>query len=149
MIFTPSFVALMNEVPAEKRGAASGITATLRQFSSSVGLALFGSVYASMYSGHFAQFLQKNPSTAELTPQLFEGILSESPQALTNMGALSPTEAQYILESAKMSFLDGFSRINLIGALIAFSSMLIAWRMLKNVPIHREKKPQTSKSERT
>src|SRR5581483_1858659 len=63
MIFTPCFVAMMNDVPSEKRGVASGITAALRQFSSSFGLAIFGTIYSTLYFGHLNRLLKENQST--------------------------------------------------------------------------------------
>jgi EmrB/QacA subfamily drug resistance transporter len=132
MIFTPSFVSMMNDVPAEKRGIASGITATLRQFSSSLGLAVFGTLYSSIYSSHFGKFLLANHGTAHLSSRQFNGLLSRSPDAVHTMNQLTSSNAQYVLESARSSFLDAFSWMNLTGALIALASVALAWLMMNN-----------------
>lgn len=137
MVYTPGFVALMNEIPTEKRGAASGITSALRQFSASVGLALFGTIYSSLFIGHLGQSLQNRKSTMKLDPRELEGLLSQSPNALKITEALPPADAGYVLASAKAAFLDGFSWINLVGAIVALLGMFIAWKMLKNTPVHR------------
>jgi MFS family permease len=138
MIFTPSYVSMMNDVPAEKRGSASGITSTLRQFSSSLGLALFGTLYASVYLNHLRGFLKTNHNTADLSPLEFEGLLSKAPNAIHALDQLSTRDAGYVFASAKSSFLDAFFWINLIGALIALFCIALAWKMMKNQPIHRK-----------
>ena len=137
MIFTPCFVAMMNDVPAEKRGSASGITSALRQFGSSVGLALFGTLYSTIYFGHLGKSLEGNRTTAALSPTQFEGLLSRSPEAVLAMDRLPSSDAMYVLESARSSFLDGFFWINLVGGLIALCCVAFARKMMKNTPIHR------------
>ncbi len=136
MIYTPSFVSMMNEVPADKRGNASGITATLRQFSSSFGLALFGSLYSSIYLQRFTLALKADPDTASLPVDKLEGLLSKEPGALKTLHALSPTDAAYVLESAKAAFLNAFSQINLTAAVFAAIGIIVGWRLMSNRPIH-------------
>lgn len=138
MIFTPCFVGMMNDVPKEKRGVVSGITSALRQFSSSLGLAIFGTIYSTIYFGHLSQFLKSNQNTESLSSMQFEGLLSKSPEAVRSLNQLPVHEAQYILQSAKTSFLDAFASMNLTAAAVAFLSIFVAWRLLKNKPIHRE-----------
>jgi EmrB/QacA subfamily drug resistance transporter len=140
MIFTPSYVGMMNEVPAEKRGVASGITATLRQFSSTVGLALFGTLYSSIYLGKLTRSLADNQSTKSLNPNELEGLLSRSPAAIGHLDGLNKSETYYVFQSAKNAFLDAFFNINLSAALVTIVGILIAWRLMKNRPVHREKR---------
>ncbi len=63
MIFTPCFVAMMNDIPPEKRGIASGLNSALRQFSATMGFALFGTLYSSLYSDKLNDLFQLNSST--------------------------------------------------------------------------------------
>ena len=137
MIFTPSYVSMMNEVPAEKRGDASGITTALRQFSSSVGLALFGTMYSSVYAGHLKQSLKANGSTGQFSPTELEGVLSKAPKAMQHLEKLSPVDAHYVLESAREAFLNAFTAINLTSASLAIIGIVLGWRLLKNRPVHR------------
>jgi EmrB/QacA subfamily drug resistance transporter len=138
MIFTPSYVGMMNEVSAEKRGVASGITSTLRQFGSTLGLALFGTFYSSIYFGKLGHSLHEKASTTSLTPEQFEGLLSKSPEAMQNMDRLSSSDALYVFQSAKNAFLSAFLSINLCAAMVALVGIVIAWKLLKNRPIHVE-----------
>lgn len=137
MIFTPSFVSMMSEVPTEKRGIASGMNGAYRQFSATLGLAIFGSLYSSIYLTKLGKSLLKNPDTASLNAMQFEGLLSKSPEAMQHLNRLPANDAAYIIQSAKSAFLDAFSFINLLAALIAILGIIIAWRLLKNQPIHR------------
>jgi EmrB/QacA subfamily drug resistance transporter len=135
LIYTPSFVSLMNDVPAEKRGIASGTTSTLRQFSSSMGLAIFGTLYGSIYFGDLKKFLQVNPETTHLNSPLLEGLLSKSSTAVNYIHQLSQSNAAYVVQSAKASFLNAFFAMNLTAVIIALISVIIAWRLMKNKPV--------------
>lgn len=139
MIFTPSFVSMMNDVPADKRGNASGIISTLRQFSSSLGLALFGTIDSIIYLTHMKHFFVENPGTQHLSPEPFEGLLAKAPNAVKAMNALPSGNSSYVLEAARVSFLDAFFWINCIAALIALSAIALAWKMMRNTPIHHPK----------
>jgi EmrB/QacA subfamily drug resistance transporter len=139
MIFGPCFVALMEDVPAEKRGTASGINTAIRQFSASVGLALFGTVYSSVYFSRLGKFLLQNSQTESLSVQEFEGLLSKSPHAVQAVNVLPEEVGRYVTHSAKNSFLDAFQWMNASSILIAVVGIVIAWRMLKNHPAHYQK----------
>ena len=141
MIYTPSLVAIMNEVPSHKRGIVSGLIATLRQFSSSLGLALFTAIHSNIYLNQLNHSLQSSPNTAHLEAITFEGLLSHSPSAVQNLDLLPAPYASYVFTSAKTAFLDGFNYMNGIGAALAAIGILIAWKLLKNRPIHHH--PQT------
>ncbi len=136
MIFTPSFVSMMNEIPPEKRGVASGLNSALRQFSATMGLALFGTLYSSLYFDKLNDFFQLNSSTSDLKPSQFEGLLSKSPEALRNWSELPPDTNSYVLQSSKHAYLDAFFLINALAAVFAICGILIAWRFLKNRSIH-------------
>jgi EmrB/QacA subfamily drug resistance transporter len=138
LIFTPSYVGMMNEVSVERRGVASGITAALRQFGSTIGLALFGTLYSSIYFEKLNRALQAKQSTMSLTPVEFEGLLAKSPTAMHSMDRLPSGDAIYVFQSAKNAFLDAFSSINLIAAILSFAGIIIAWALLKNQPFHKE-----------
>lgn len=139
MVFTPSFVALMNQIPSEKRGVASGINSTLRQFSATMGLAVFGSIFSSIHFGKFSEYLKTNAQTASLIPAHFEGLLSHSLEAVKNTQALPSAESDYVFTAARESFLNGFTHINAYAAMAACIGIFIAWRLLKNQPLHTEK----------
>ncbi len=138
LIFTPSFVAMMNEIPPDKRGVASGINATLRQFSATVGLAVFGTVFSSTQLTRLTQYLHSNPSTSKLSPQLFEGLLAHAPHAVDAVNLLPSSETAYIVQSSKIAFLDAFFRINFLSGCVALLGIFIAFKLMKNQPIHKE-----------
>jgi EmrB/QacA subfamily drug resistance transporter len=135
MIFTPSFVSMMNEIPPEKRGSASGINSALRQFSSTLGLALFGTLYSLIYLNTLGKSFLDVPNLSSLSPKPFEGLLSQSPDAMDHLNLLSKQEAMYVLQSAKAAFLHAFTWLNVVGACFALMGVLIARRFLGNQPM--------------
>ena len=139
LIFTPSFVALRNATSATNQGIVSGTAATFRQFGATLGLTLFGTIYTSTFLGKLGKSLQENSTLSSLDPTQFEGLLSKSPQALHALGELSSSNANYVLDAAREAFLKGFSYINILATIVALIGMIIALRLLKNTPAHREK----------
>lgn len=131
MIYTPSYVSLLSEVPSEKRGSTSGINISLRQFSCTLGLAIFGTLFSSIQNRDFSLFLASNPETSHLNPPLLEGVLSHTPHALEVLSTLSPTTQQFVLSSARSSFISGFTAINCAAACSVLFGLLVALRFMK------------------
>ena len=139
LIFTPSYVSVMNDVSDQKRGVASGTTAAFRQFGATLGLALFGTAFTNGQMLRLQHLFSVNPETTNLKPHVFEGLLSHSPTALKALNRLSTLEAAYVTQSVKSAFLFAFGLINTIAGCIAIVGLIIAHRFLKNHPIHLEK----------
>ncbi len=138
LIFTPSLVALMEEIPPEKRGVASGMNTTFRQFGSTMGLAVFGSLFYQWHFSRFSHSLAKNLPTEKLDPSPFEGLLSQKPSALQHLHALPADTASFVQESMISSFVSAFHLINFFGALCALVGLWIAMRFLGRSAVKKE-----------
>lgn len=136
MAFTPSSVAMYAEVPLDKRGIASGMNAALRQFSATLGLALFGTLFGTIQTYHMGKQLALNPNTAILNVQDMDTLLSKSPQALKAVEVLSPVDSTYVYTVARDAFLSGFFWINSVSMLFLLGGAFFAYRLLKNRPLH-------------
>ncbi|HEY2810438.1 MAG TPA: MFS transporter [Rhabdochlamydiaceae bacterium] len=137
-IFTPSFISLMDEVPAEKRGVASGMNSTLRQFSSTLGLAFFGTLFFQWHYWKFSQGLMRNASMRHLHPLSFEGLSSQKPSALHAVSKFPEPTAAFIQEQMLQSYISAFHLINVFAILCALAGLYAAWRFLKNKPLHKK-----------
>ena len=99
MIFTPSYVSMMNDVGPEKRGIASGMSTALRQFSASFGLAIFGTLYfMDPITDTWETSFHSNPNTAELLPVQLEGVLLNLQKHSIYHRNSSPSNAHYVLD---------------------------------------------------
>ncbi|MBS0621074.1 MAG: MFS transporter [Verrucomicrobia bacterium] len=132
MVFTPSFVGLMNDVPAEKRGVASGINAAIRQFGSTLGMAVFGTLFTTFQTSRFKSLVKASPITESLNPEPFQELLYQSETAMDVFNGLSPITQKDLMQSALDAFLHGFSIINGLSATLALIGFFFAWRYLKN-----------------
>lgn len=112
LIFTPTLTAAMNEVDSSKRGLISGTMMTIRQLGATLGLAIFGSLFARKTETGFYLSLKDNAETANLDPTLFSGLLAKVPRALDALGQLSAESQQFVLEKAHEAYNSAFVSIN-------------------------------------
>ena len=140
MTLSPSSISLLSDVPPEKRGGASGLSAGMRQLSATLGLAIFGTLFTSVQYTQLTKSLGSNPSTASLNARTLEGLLSKAPAATQIVDSLPKATATFVTESATEAFIRAISSINLLGIAIACLGVFIAWRFLKNRPLHHHKK---------
>ncbi len=138
MTFTPSSVTMYADVPLEKRGIASGMNAALRQFSATLGLALFGTLFSTVQMSQMGKSLALNPDTATLSAAQMDTLLSKTPQAVKMVDALSPMDAAYVYQAAERAFISGFFWINLVAMFALIAGIYFACRLLKNKPLHRD-----------
>ncbi|HSW73101.1 MAG TPA: MFS transporter, partial [Chlamydiales bacterium] len=140
MIMTPSFVSILNDVPSEKRGAVSGFTASLRQFSSTIGLALFGTLFTTIQRQKMQNELLSIPETSSIKASDLEGVLSNSTHAMQTLSSLSASAQELAVQFAKNAFNKAFIVINIGAVIVALTGFLIAFKLLRNQPIHLLKK---------
>lgn len=137
MIYSPSYISILNEVSAKERGLTSGITSSLRQFSSTFGLAIFGTIFTHVQSLHLSKLLLTNEKTREIHPNNLEGVLAKAPLALKTLSSLSQEEVKFIISIAKNSFISALNTINIGASFFALLGLLIAYRHIKNHPLHK------------
>jgi MFS family permease len=138
LVFTPSFVTLMSEIPSDKRGIASGMNSTLRQFGATLGVALFGTLLNTIQMKRFQVLIDANNQTRGLSIDPYEGLLAQSPEATSAFSHLPIPLADYVFQSAKIAYVEGFAAINLCAALMAAAGIIIAFFYLKNRTIHHQ-----------
>ncbi len=131
LIFTPSSVASMSQVPPHKRGIASGISMTLRQLGATLGMALFGGMFLHLKEKRFARLLEENGATTTLDPRQFEGVASGTPAAVKQLSSLSIEAASFVKESAREAYLIAFGHINLVAAFVALAGLICALFLLR------------------
>ncbi|MEM9039701.1 MAG: MFS transporter [Actinomycetota bacterium] len=101
LAMSPSTTAITESLPAEKQGVASALNDTVREFGSSIGIALIGSLLASGYGSSIEATAEQLPD--ELAHPVEEGI----GQALAVAGQMGD-EGVPIAEAARSAFLDGW-----------------------------------------
>lgn len=131
LINSPVTSAAMSTVPPAKRGVASGTSSALRWLGGTAGVAILGSLLNRIQFHTFESLLASNPMTADLSPKIFEGLLSRKHGAASALSQLKAGAAKWVEGSLHDAFLTAFWAMNLAAAAIAFITFLLAYFWLK------------------
>jgi EmrB/QacA subfamily drug resistance transporter len=120
----PATDSIMGSVPARRAGIGSAVNDTAREVGGSLGVAIIGSIVASIYRSHLDTGLPAEmPATAAAAAH---DSLGAALQVTSAVGPVGPRLA----DAAREAFVDAMSRATIVAAGIAALSALIAWRYL-------------------
>lgn len=144
-IFTPAYTTALSQVPPERRGLASGVVGMLRQLGSTLGLATIGSIFLNAQMHQFAKDLRHNTDTQSMSPNTFEGLLSNAPSALEALQTLPQQSQLYIKQSYLHSFIDAFWWINVLAIFICLLGAAWILYFVKKPPSHTQHSDSSAK----
>src|SRR5205823_4080776 len=121
----PATDSIMGSLPREKAGVGSAVNDTTRQVGGALGVAVIGSVVASVYSANIASVA---PS-AGLTGTALETSKGSLGGALDTAGSLGAGAAGFV-QDAKVAFVDALSSGLRIGALVIFAAAVVSYFFL-------------------
>lgn len=125
----PATEAIMGVVPQAKAGVGSAVNDATRLLGATLGVAVIGSVYASLYASHLAVSL---PAPAARATHRSIGA------ALATAGTLAhhahPQLAAALHDAASAAFFHGFHTANYLSAAVAAAGALIAFALLPSHP---------------
>jgi hypothetical protein len=129
----PATEAIMGVVPTHKAGVGSAVNDTTRILGSTLGVAVIGSIYASLYSGRVGPLL---PSV--LPVQLAHAAHSSAAAAL-RISVLAkhygyPEVAHGIHHAALVAFFDGFRIATLVAGGVVAAGVIMAASLLPAQP---------------
>ena len=130
----PATEAIMGVVPPEKAGVGSAVNDATRELGGTLGVAVIGSVFVSLYAASFDDL------SAARVPEEAVSVAQESigaAQAIANGvpgGAMSDA-GQAILQAANTGFFDGFAAGCLVAAGVTFLGAIAAGILLPARPI--------------
>jgi EmrB/QacA subfamily drug resistance transporter len=124
MTMPPCTALIMSSLPLGKAGVGSAVNDTTRELGGALGVAVLGSVLASVYASHL------HHATAKLAPPL-------AAAAAASLGAaLRITDAPGLAAAAKQAFIDGLGTATYIGAAVAGLGAVLAYRFLPATTHH-------------
>jgi EmrB/QacA subfamily drug resistance transporter len=123
----PATEAIMGVVPKEKAGIGSAVNDATRELGATLGVAIIGSVYASLYASGIQD--AAGPLPAPVLDAASESIGA----ALAVSEQLGPA-GQPLLEAAQNAFFDGFQLGCLVAAGVLFAGAAFAARFLPSRP---------------
>jgi hypothetical protein len=125
-ITAPTAEAVMGSVPDEQRGAAGGVNNTTRELGGTLGVAVFGSVFASSYAPKVMNAFRPLPIPAGPKAESHQSLAA----ALTVVGR-APHAVRPALESIVFTAThNGIEAASLAGAGVAVLGAIAAFRLL-------------------
>ena len=129
----PATEAIMGVVPKAKAGVGSAVNDATRLMGGTLGVAVIGSVYASLYAGHLANTIPGGlPATVTRTAHESVGAALTAAAKLGHAGhpALSAT----LHNAASSAFFSGFHTANWVAAGVAAAGAVMALALLPAQP---------------
>ncbi|WP_245835808.1 MFS transporter [Mycobacterium rhizamassiliense] len=124
LTFAPATEAIMGSLPAEKAGVGSAVNDTTRELGGTLGVAIVGSVFASVYSAGIASATALSVLPADIRSAMGRSIAL----AHNVIAQLPPDRMTAVRGAVNRAFLDGLQAGSLVCAGIALgSAVVVAW----------------------
>ncbi|WP_406229575.1 MFS transporter [Nocardia sp. NBC_01009] len=122
----PATEAIMGSLSADKAGIGSAVNDTTRELGGTLGVAIIGSVFASVYTHKLAA----NPTLSELPPAMRATLGRSIAAAHQAVDPLSTQQALDVRNIVDQAFLDGLRVGSLVCAAIALTAALVVGFLL-------------------
>jgi EmrB/QacA subfamily drug resistance transporter len=133
LVMSPANTDAMSSAPAALRGQASGVIQTMRQVGGTVGLAIVGTIVASVQRNRLEDFLAGVGASSDQIHEV-ERVLAEDPGGRSQIAANVPrAEAAELLESAREAVTDGIAASFWASSAIMALAALAAFAILRRV----------------
>jgi hypothetical protein len=140
LVSAPATEAIMGVVPKAKAGVGSAVNDATRLLGSTLGVAVLGSVYASLYNNRLSDRLPRDlaPGLARTAHDSAGGALE-----LANRASVSghPALGHAVHAAASSAFFDGFSAACLLAAGVSAAGAIVTLLLL---PAHPATPPQSA-----
>lgn len=125
----PLTTSVMNSVPSEKTGTASGVNNSISRTAGVLAVAVMGALVLFSFDTEIRSYLD----TLDLRPEVHEAIVAEIPKLAEARPPefCNQEERNGIINAIKMAFIHSFDRSAKIASLLALGGSLIAFFFLK------------------
>jgi hypothetical protein len=131
LVTSPSTEAVMGSVPRERAGVASAVNDISRELGGTLGVAVTGSIFISLYSPEIVTTFTGIPGLVDSLP---EGVFEQAQDSVGVAYAVvqsSPAAIQQqVIDAVSTSFMSGFSTACLVVSIAAFVGSIFALRFL-------------------
>ncbi|GBG36819.1 DHA2 family efflux MFS transporter permease subunit [Mycobacterium montefiorense] len=126
LTFAPATEAIMGSLPADKAGIGSAVNDTTRELGGTLGVAIVGSVFASVYSAQIGSA----PSLAALPAEVRSAMRNSMAVAYKVIEQLPAQHAGPVRDAVNHAFLDGLQVGSLVCAGIALTAAIVVAGLL-------------------
>ncbi|BCZ20709.1 MFS transporter [Mycobacterium senriense] len=133
LTFSPATEAIMGSLSADKAGVGSAVNDTTRELGGTLGVAIAGSIFASVYSGHLG--------ASALTGLPADAMRHSMALAHTVIQHLPAQQAGYVRTAVDRAFLDGLKVSSLVCAGIALgAAIVVGWLLPAREPARQQER---------
>ena len=131
MVMAPATESVMGSLPRDKAGVGSAVNDTTRELGGTLGVAIVGSVFASIYSSR----LSASTALANLPADARAAMERSMAAAQRVIGQLPPPVIPDVRAAVNTAFLDGLQIGSLVSAGIALgAAIVVAWLLPARAP---------------
>lgn len=133
LTFSPATEAIMGSLSADKAGVGSAVNDTTRELGGTLGVAIAGSIFASVYSGHLG--------ASALTGLPADAMRHSMALAHTVIQHLPAQQAGHVRAAVDRAFLDGLRVSSLVCAGIALgAAIVVGWLLPAREPARQQER---------
>jgi len=142
LTMAPATESIMGSLPRSRAGIGSAMNDTTRQMGGALGVAVIGSVMASVYRPQVITNLEGSG----LPPQAVDAVADQIGAAYTVVErlGLQGAEAANVIDAARSAFIDGFGGAVLVGAAVALLGALVTLFFLPARAVDPDIDPHTA-----
>jgi EmrB/QacA subfamily drug resistance transporter len=130
LVNAPATEAIMGSVPPEKAGVGSAVNDTARELGGTLGVAIVGSLFASVYASRLGELLTGTPVPAEALATAKESVGAGAAVAQVAGEQFGPAAGDLVQQAVNTSFMEGFHAGSWVSAAVVLAGSILAWRFL-------------------
>jgi EmrB/QacA subfamily drug resistance transporter len=130
LVNAPATEAIMGSLPPEKAGVGSAVNDTARELGGTFGVAIVGSLFASVYASKLGELLTGTPVPAEALAKARESVGAGAAVAKIAGEQYGASAGNLVQQAVNSAFIDGFHMGSWVSAGVVFCGSLIALRWL-------------------
>ena len=131
LVTSPSTEAVMGSVPRERAGVASAVNDISRELGGTLGVAITGSIFISLYSPKLIETFEQIPGLVDSLPA---GVFEQAQDSVGAAYAVSQNSPDGVMlevaNAVSDSFMSGFGMACLVVSALAFAGSMLALRFL-------------------
>jgi EmrB/QacA subfamily drug resistance transporter len=130
LVQAPATEAIMGSLPTAKAGVGSAVNDTARELGGTLGVAIVGSVFSSVYAVRLADALAGSPVPADAVDTATESAGAGFAVAEQAAATAGPEAGELVRSAVSSAFLDGWHAGSWVSAAVVLVGAVLAWRFL-------------------
>ena len=130
LVAAPATEAIMGSLPPAKAGVGSAVNDTTRELGGTLGVAIVGSVFSSIYGARLTDALTGTPMPDEALAIARESVGAAKEVAAQTSATAGPEAGAFVDNAVNRVFIDGWHVGSWVSAAVVLLGALLAWRFL-------------------